>query len=144
MNGTRSWAKQVRALNDRITQLPGLSDQRRRTGMQRVHWASNILFFDEAKAGFSKAALLAALQAEGVRASAAPYPEQHQFAIYREAKWWHHAPRVPDVLPGCAQVNKSAIRVPLFTEEASELIEQYARAFEKVWAHGGKLAKTGV
>jgi dTDP-4-amino-4,6-dideoxygalactose transaminase len=137
-------AKQVRALNDRITQLPGLSDQRRRTGMQRVHWASNILFFDEAKAGFSKAALLAALQAEGVRASAAPYPEQHQFAIYREAKWWHHAPRVPDVLPGCAQVNKSAIRVPLFTEEASELIEQYARAFEKVWAHGGKLAKTGV
>ena len=135
--------KQVRALNDRITQLPGLSDQRRRTGMQRVHWASNILFFDEAKAGFSKAALLAALQAEGVRASAAPYPEQHQFAIYREAKWWHHAPRVPDVLPGCAQVNKSAIRVPLFTEEASELIEQYARAFEKVWARGGKLAKTG-
>ena len=134
-------AKQTRLLNDRITQLPGLTDQHRRPGMQRVHWASNILFFDEAQAGFSKAALLAALQAEGVRASAAPYPEQHQFAIYREPRWWHHAPRVPDVLLGCAQVNKAAMRVPLFTAEAGELIDQYARAFEKVWAHGAKLTK---
>lgn len=133
--------RQVRALNDRITQLPGLTDQKRRPEMRRVHWASNILFFDEAKAGFSKNALLAALKAEGVRASAAPYPEQHRFAIYREARWWHHAPKVPDVLPGCAQVNKSALRIPLFTGEAGELVEQYAKAFEKVWAHGAALAR---
>lgn len=133
--------KQVRALNDRITQLPGLTEQRRRPDMQRVHWASNILFFDEGKAGFPKAALLDALKAEGVRASAAPYPEQHQFAIYREPRWWHHAPRVPDVLPGCAQVNKTAIRLPLFTGEAGELIEQYGKAFEKVWANRARLAK---
>jgi dTDP-4-amino-4,6-dideoxygalactose transaminase len=133
--------RQVRQLNDRLLQLPGLAEQRRRKDMERVHWASNILFFDPAKAGFSKEALLKALQAEGVRAAAAPYPEQHQFTLYREAKWWHHAPKVPDVLPGCAEVNRKAIRLPLFTSEAPELIEQYAAAFEKVWAHRAELAK---
>ena len=73
--------------------------------------------------------------------SAVPYPEKHQFAICREPRWWHHAPRVPEVLPGCAQVNKTAIRIPLFTADAGDLIDQYARAFEKVRAHGTKLAK---
>lgn len=133
--------RQVRQLNDRLLQLPGLSEQRRRKDMERVHWASNILFFDQAKAGFSKEALLKALQAEGVRAAAAPYPEQHRFTLYREARWWHHAPRVPDVLPGCAEVNRKAIRLPLLTSDAPELIEQYAAAFEKVWAHRSELAK---
>ncbi len=133
---------QIRKLNDRITQLPGLTRQRERSDAKRVHWASNILFFDEVKAGFSKSALLKALQAEGVRAAAAPYPEQHQFTIYREARWWHHAPRVPDVLPGCAQVNRTSIRLPLVTAEAPELLEQYAAAFEKVWARKAGLGGT--
>ncbi len=132
---------QTAGLNARLTQLPGLSAQAGRKDMQRVHWASNILFFDAAKAGFSKEILLKALAAEGVRAAAAPYPEQHRFAIYREAQWWHHAPVVPEVLPGCAQVNKSAMRLPLFSEEAPELIEQYGAAFEKVWAHRDSLAR---
>jgi hypothetical protein len=60
----------------------------------------------------SKAALLKALQAEGVRASAAPYPEQ---------------------------VSRASIRLPLFQDPAGELIEQYAKAFEKVWAPREKL-----
>ena len=98
------------------------------------------MFFDESKAGFSKAAMLKALQAEGVRVNAAPYPEQHQFTIYREAKWWHHAPTVPDVLPGCVQVNRTSLRLPLFSLEAPDLIEQYAAAFEKVWANRHSLS----
>lgn len=132
---------QIAKLNARITQLPGLTSQAGRKDMERVHWASNILFFNAAKAGFPKQAMLKAVNAEGVRASAAPYPEQHQFAIYREAQWWHHAPVVPEALPGCAQVNQTAIRLPLFAEEAPELIEQYAAAFEKVWAHRDDLSK---
>ena len=115
-----------------MTALPGLSSQRARPDMKRVHWAANILFLDEKKAGFSKAVLLNALQAEGVRASGASYPEQHKFTLYRESKWWHHAPQVPDELPGCAEVNRTTIRLPLFTAEASEVIDQYAAAFEKV------------
>ncbi len=132
--------EQTQRLNARLTQLSGLAEQRRRSDMERVHWASNILFFDEGKAGFDKARLLKALTAEGVRASAAPYPEQHRFAIYREPAWWHHAPKVPASLPGCEQVNRTAIRVPLFQQDAPELVDQYATAFEKVWAHRKSLA----
>ncbi len=129
---------QTLRLNQRITALPGLSEQRRRKDARRVHWASNILFFDAGKAGFSKEALLKALQEEGVRASSAPYPEQHKFAIYREAQWWHHAPVVPDRLPGCEQVNRTAVRLPLFQAEAEDLVEQYGAAFEKVWRKLGR------
>jgi perosamine synthetase len=31
--------------------------------------------------------------------------------------------------------------IPLFYEEVPEVVEQYARAFEKVWAHKAELAK---
>jgi len=130
---------QTRMLNERLTALPGLTEQKRRKDADRVHWSGNILFFDEAKAGFSKEALVKALQAEGVRAAAAPYPEQHKFALYHEAQWWHHAPNVPDRLPGCEQVNKTAIRLPLFSAPAGELMAQYGAAFEKVWAQKEKL-----
>jgi dTDP-4-amino-4,6-dideoxygalactose transaminase len=134
-------ASQVRRLNDRLTALPGLSMQRSRPDMKRVHWYANILFLDEKKAGFSKSALLTALKAEGVRANGAAYPEQHKFTLYREPQWWHHAPQVPDKLPGCAEVNGTTVRLPLFTAEATEVIDQYAEAFEKVWAHREALGK---
>jgi perosamine synthetase len=134
-------ASQIRRLNERLSALPGLSTQRVRSDMKRVHWAANILFLDERKAGFSRSALLTALKAEGVRANAAAYPEQHKFALYREAQWWHHAPHVPDELPGCAEVNRTTVRLPLFTAEAAELIDQYAEAFEKLWAHREAVAK---
>ena len=134
-------ASQVRKLNDRLTQLPGLSEQQAGPEMRRVHWAANLLFFDQAAAGFSKEALLKALKAEGVRASGDPYDEQHKYRLYAEAKWWHHAPEVPARLPGCEQVNKSSLRLPLFTESSPELIDQYAKAFEKIWAHRDALGK---
>jgi dTDP-4-amino-4,6-dideoxygalactose transaminase len=134
-------ASQVRRLNERLSALPGLLMQRIRADVKRVHWAANILFLDEKKAGFSKSALLTALKAEGVRASGAAYPEQHKFALYREARWWHHAPQVPDDLPGCTEVNRTTVRLPLFTAEATEVIDQYAEAFEKVWAHREAVAK---
>ena len=134
-------AAQVRKLNDRLTQLPGLSEQRAKAEMQRVHWAANLLFFDEAKAGFRKEALLRALKAEGVRASGTAYDVQHKYRLYAEAKWWHHPLKIPASLPGCEQVNKSTVRLPLFTESAPDLIDQYATAFEKIWAHRDALGK---
>jgi dTDP-4-amino-4,6-dideoxygalactose transaminase len=137
----RTVAAQAGALAGRLAALPGIAPQYCRPDMQRVYWASHLFFFDEKKAGFSRAALLKALAAEGVRASGAPYDEQHKYALYSEAKWWHHAPVVPD-LPGCTHVNGACVRLPLFREEAGELIEQYGRAFEKVWAHRESLAKS--
>ena len=133
--------RQVRQINDRICQLPGLSEPVCRSDQQRVYYSTNMLFIDEAKAGMSRATLVKALQAEGVSASSGSYPENHKYTIYREPQWWHHAPDVPKVLAGCQEVNARAINVALFRQEAPELVEQYIRAFEKVWAHRAKLAR---
>lgn len=134
-------AAQVRRLNDRITQLPGISEPYCRKDVQRVYYSSNLIFLDEAKAGFSREALIKALKAEGVRASAGDYPCQHKYTVYSEAKWWHHPPNVPESLPGSEEVNRRAVNLALFTAEAPELVEQYAAAFEKIWAHRTELAK---
>ena len=133
-------AKNVRALNSRLVQLPGLTEPRCRPDQVRAFYNGNMLFLDEKKVGFSRDALLKALQAEGVRASKWDYPEQHKLTIYSEAKWWHHPPKIPASMPGNTQVNNTHIFLPLMHGEAPELIDQYARAFEKVWAHRKELA----
>lgn len=132
---------QVRKLNDRLVQLPGITEPYCRKGIDRVYYSSNVIFFDDAKAGFSQKALLKALAAEGVKASSGDYPCQHKYTVYSEAKWWHHPPQVPSTLPGSEQVNSTAINLALFNIEVPELVEQYAAAFEKVWAHKDELAK---
>ena len=43
--------RQVRQINDRICQLPGLSEPVCRSDQQRVYYSTNMLFIDEAKAG---------------------------------------------------------------------------------------------
>jgi dTDP-4-amino-4,6-dideoxygalactose transaminase len=132
--------KNVRRLNDRITHLPGLSEPRCRPDQDRVYYNASMLLLDEQKAGFRRDALLKALQAEGVRATIWDYPEQHKLKIYSEAKWWHHAPKIPEAMPGNKQVNSTHIFMPLVHGEAPELIEQWVRAFEKAWAHKAELA----
>ena len=131
---------QLRRLNERISHLPGVSHPHTRPDAKRVYWAANIIFIDEQKAGAPLAALLKALRAEGVQASAGYYDEQHRYKLYAEAKWWHHPVVIPQDLHGTAQVNKQAVHLPIFHDEASELIEQYAIAFEKVWARRAELA----
>ncbi len=131
---------QVRQINDRICQLPGLAEPVCRKDQDRVYYSGNTLFLDEAKAGVSRAAVVRALQAEGVSVSVWEYPENHKFAIYSEPQWWHHPVDVPKVLHGCEEVNRRAINLALFYQEAPELVEQYVKAFEKVWAQRGKVA----
>ena len=129
---------QVRRLNDRLLPLAGLSEQRTRPDAQRLYYSANMLFLDEAKAGVSRAEVVKALQAEGVKATAYSYRLQHKCALYHEAQWWHHKPLIPE-LPGCEEANRTAISLPYFTTEVPELVEQYALAFEKVWAHRKEL-----
>jgi hypothetical protein len=47
---------------------------------------------------------------------------------------------IPD-LPGSEQANATSISLPYFTSEQPELIDQYAQAFEKVWARREQLAR---
>ncbi len=131
---------QVRLLNDRICQLPGLYEPVCRKDQNRVYYFTNMLFLDEVKAGASREAIANALQAEGVPATCGSYPENHKYAIYSEPQWWHHPVDVPKVLPGCEEVNARALNVALCRTDAPELIDQYVKAFEKVWAHRDQLA----
>jgi dTDP-4-amino-4,6-dideoxygalactose transaminase len=134
--------RRVRAMNDRLTALAGLMEPRCRADQTRIYYALNQLLFDEKKAGFSKAAAIKALRAEVVHVNDdSELQEQHPLKIYREPKWWHHAPVIPSVLPGHVALSKMAMSLPLFYEEVPELVEQYIQAFEKVWAHKAELAK---
>jgi len=131
---------QVRRLNDRILHLPGLYEQYCRPDMKRLHYSWNMLFIDETEAGFPRQALIKALQAEGVRAKAGDYRLQHKCALYAEEKWWHHKPHIPE-LPGSEKANRTSVSLPYFTSQAPELVDQYVKAFEKVWAHRDQLAR---
>jgi len=132
---------QVRSLNDRITQLPGLSEQAAPSpDVKRVHYAWDFFLFDEQKAGMSREACVKALQAEGVAASPHSYTLQHKLPLYRDRAYWHHLPKIPD-LPGSEQANRFGITLPYFTSPVPELVEQYVTAFEKVWAHRKELGK---
>jgi dTDP-4-amino-4,6-dideoxygalactose transaminase len=132
--------KQLSGLNKRLAELPGVSYPHTRADSRRVYWTGNTLFIDEKKAGCPQSVLLKALQAEGVRIGSGKYDEQHRYQLYAEAKWWHHPVVIPQDLHGTTQVNRQAVRVPIFHDEAGELIEQYVQAFEKVWAHRSELA----
>lgn len=132
--------RQVRQINDRICQLPGLSEPVCRKDQDRVYYNTNMLFLDEKKAGVSRGKIIKALEAEGVSICAGSYPENHKCAVYSEPQWWHHPVDVPKVLHGCEEVNAKGLFVGLMHQEASELVEQYIKAFEKVWAHRSELS----
>jgi dTDP-4-amino-4,6-dideoxygalactose transaminase len=132
-------AKQIRRLNDALVQLPGLYEQSSgRKDIKRLYYAWNALFIDEGQAGMTREAAVKALKAEGVAASGLTYTLQHKLPIYAEDAWWHHKPVIPE-LPGSDKANATAIALPYWTMEVPELVDQYIKAFEKVWAHRKEL-----
>ncbi len=131
---------QMKRLNDRLAQLPGLSTTDIRPECQRVYYSRNFLLLDSAKAGMSRQACVKALKAEGVDAAEFHWTLLHTYAVFHEAKWWHHLPAAAEKMPGCDQANRTVISLPYFTSDAPELVDQYVKAFEKVWAHRKELA----
>ena len=130
----------VRRLNNSLIQLTGLCEPHCRSDQKRAYYYRNMLLLDSAKAGFSRDALVKALQAEGVHVSTWIYPEQHKLAIYSESKWWHHPPVIPSSMPGNDYINGQHIFLPLMYDQADDLIDQYVKAFQKVWSHRAQLA----
>ena len=132
-------AAQVRKLNDALVQLPGLYEQSSgRSDIRRLYYSWNMLFIDEKEAGVSREAVINALKAEGVKADALSYRLQHKQPLYTESEWWHHLPEIPE-LPGSDAANNTSIALPYFTKDVPEMVEQYTKAFEKVWAHRKEL-----
>ena len=132
--------RNVRRQNDPLIQLTGLSEPRCRADQKRAYYNANMLLLDSAKAGISRDALVKALNAEGVHASTWVYPEQHKLKIYSEPQWWHHPPVIPTSMPGNDFINNQHIFLPLFYGEADDVIDQYVKAFQKIWAHRSQLA----
>jgi len=133
--------EQNRALNSRLSQLPGLYEPTVPSGVKRVYWRWNNLFIDPEKAGMSRDTAIKALKAEGVAVGRLNYSVSHRDTVYREPQWWHHPPVIPDRLPGLEEVLEKGISLPRFTEPVPELIDQYVKAFEKVWAHRKQLGR---
>jgi len=131
----------VRAMNDPLTKLDGITEPHCRPDQKRVYYSRNMLLIDFKKLGFSRDTLVKALKAEGMDVGFWDYPEQHKLKIYSEAKWWNHPPKIPQSMPGNAYINANHIFLPLFYGEAPELTGQYVGAFQKVWAHRTDLAK---
>lgn len=131
---------QVGKLNERLTQLPGLTQPFNRPDVRRVYYSQNLMFIDEAKAGISREKAVEALRAEGVEVSVYTWTLLHTYPIFSESQWWRHMPVLPESVPGCDEANQKAIQMPLWTSEQPELLEQYTTAFEKVWANRKSLA----
>jgi dTDP-4-amino-4,6-dideoxygalactose transaminase len=128
-------AANVKKMNASLTQLEALTEPRVRPDQQRVYYNGNMLLIDFKKLGVSRDKLVKALAAEGVSARFWDYPQQHKLKIYSEAKWWQHSPAIPESMPGNEYINANHIFVPAFYEEAPDVIEQYVKAFQKVWAN---------
>ncbi len=133
--------KNVRAMNGPLTQLEGIAEPRISPGHKRVYYYQNMLLLDFKKLGFSRDTLVKALKAEGIQVKFWDYPEQHKLKIYSEARWWHHPPQIPESMPGDAWVNANHIMLPLLYGPADDVIAQYVKGFEKVWAGRGTLAR---
>jgi dTDP-4-amino-4,6-dideoxygalactose transaminase len=134
--------KNVKAMNQHLAQLEAVTEPRLRSDQKRVYYNGNLLFVDFKKLGVPRAAIIKALKAEGVAADFWDYPEQHKLKIYAEAKWWHHPPKVPESMPGNQYVNANHIFLPAIYGEAPDLVAQYVKAFQKVWAQKSLLAKS--
>jgi dTDP-4-amino-4,6-dideoxygalactose transaminase len=132
---------QLRKLNDRITQLPGLSEQYAAPNMDRVCYSRNLMFIDEKVAGMSRSKVVEALKAEGVDVATYSWTLLHDYPMFSESEWWRYMPVLPKAgsTLGCDEVNRTAISLAYFTSDQPELTEQYAAAFEKVWAHRDKI-----
>jgi len=129
-------------LNSRLCELPGIYEPAPAPGVKRVYWSRNQLFINPAEAGMSRDVAVKALKAEGVPIGRLNYCISHRDPVYAEPGWWHHAPVIPDRLPGVEEIERTGVSLPRFTKRVPELMEQCVKAFEKVWAHRAELAKS--
>jgi dTDP-4-amino-4,6-dideoxygalactose transaminase len=126
--------KNVRMMNEPLVNLEGITEPVLRQDQKRVYYNGNMLMVDFKKLGVSRDAIVKALKAEGVQAKFWDYPQQHRLKIYSEAKWWHHAPQIPASMPGNEYVNANHLFLPAFYGEADDIVADYVKAFQKVWA----------
>jgi dTDP-4-amino-4,6-dideoxygalactose transaminase len=123
-------------------------------GVERVYFLF-IMYHDEERTGLDTPTLVKALQAEGCEVVRPKYPLLHQQPVFTEDVFidiarLRHLPRqgLPtyraDALPRITAANARLIQLPSFPQASRALLDQYARAFEKVLAAAADLSQGGV
>ena len=109
---------------------------------------------DESRTGLTTDRLVAALRAEGCDVVRPKYPLLHQQPVFTEGRFIEIArlqslPREmlptyrPDALPRTTAANATLIQLPSFPSADRPLLDQYAKAFEKVLAAASDIARAG-
>ena len=120
-------------------------------GVQRVYFEF-LIRYDESKTGLPIGDLARALQAEGALVGAPRYPLLHQQPVFTEGVWAKIARLEgsaerplreydPRDLPRTTMGNASLLKLPSFPNADRPLLDQYARAFEKVTAYADDLPR---
>ncbi|UCD76533.1 MAG: DegT/DnrJ/EryC1/StrS family aminotransferase [Phycisphaerales bacterium] len=120
-------------------------------GVQRVYFEF-LIRYDQSQTGLPIGDLARALQAEGALVGAPRYPLLHQQPVFTEGVWAKIARLQgtakqplreydPRDLPRTTMGNASLLKLPSFPNADRPLLDQYARAFEKVMAHADDLPR---
>jgi dTDP-4-amino-4,6-dideoxygalactose transaminase len=145
--------------NDNLTYLSraieplGLDTFMAPEGIERVYFLFLVQNL-ESKTGLTTHQLVRALQAEGCDVEGPRYPLLHQQPVFTEDKFIElarlgHIPREslpiyrPDALPKTARANESLLQLPPFPSAGRDLLDQYAKAFEKVVGAADEIAAIG-
>ena len=139
----------VEWLNGRLERM-GFQTYRAPAGVQRVYFENLVRYRPEFFGNHPVETIITALAAEGCEVSRPRYPLVHQQPFFTEGHWRDVA-RVPnppalvppDGLPGTEALQDDMIRLPVFPSEAHELLQQYAAAFEKVFAWANEHKEMG-
>ncbi len=123
--------------------------------VQRVYFEF-LMRHDPERSGLPADTLLEALRAEGCAIELPRYPLVHQQPIFTEGHFARIARPArtaglqsgcdielptyrPDALPKTEAANRNLIKLPSFPSAERELLDQYARAFEKVITHAPQI-----
>jgi dTDP-4-amino-4,6-dideoxygalactose transaminase len=120
-------------------------------GVERVYFEF-LVRYDERKTGLPIADLVRALTVERALVRHPRYPLLHQQPLFTEGHWARiarlkpaadQALRVydPKALPRTEAGNGTLLKLPSFPQASTELLDQYAAAFEKVLGHADKLPR---
>ncbi len=143
-------AENVIYLSKQLQEL-GIETYLSRPNTERVYFEF-LVRYDEKRAGLPIGDLIAALKAEGAMVERPRYPLLHQQPLFTEGLWAKIARLSatadsplhvydPQALPQTEAANGSLIKLPAFPNATTELLDQYATAFEKVLAHADTLPR---
>ena len=133
------------ALSHRLAPL-GIHTYLAPEGVERVYF--EFLVRVDPKLGIDLTTLAEALRAEGALVEAPRYPLLHQQPMFTEGEWARIARIDPALhtydprdLAATMALNATLLKLPSFARADDALIDQYAHAFEKVFAHAAQIAE---